>query len=283
MDKKMNTEERLQYHPAYCDATEAIFYRNRNELTFQREVSLNTLPRRIDLLVIRKEGTVSIENELGRIFRHYNLWEMKGPDAALNVSTYFDLMSYTYQYLAEYAPEADILDTSLTFLRERMPVELMAYFVKHGFEEEQRGDGLYRYRKAGHPDMQIIVISHHGVSPWYRIMAENAEETDLDASEKLFMELPEELRRRTITVWEMMQAVNGDKNWEREEESMPTKMIFEELRNKDALIAAQNAEIMRDKVQLEEKDAQIKRDKDQLEQKDARIRELEAMLEMARS
>ena len=97
------------------------------------------------------------------------------------------------------------------------------------------------------------------------------------------MELPEELRRRTITVWEMMQAVNGDKNWEREEESMPTKMIFEELRNKDALIAAQNAEIMRDKVQLEQDKDQLKQKDAQIAQKDARIRELEAMLEMARS
>ena len=44
-----------QYHPAFCNAMELELYEDRNLLEFQEGVELNTLPREIDFIVIRKE------------------------------------------------------------------------------------------------------------------------------------------------------------------------------------------------------------------------------------
>lgn len=46
-----------------------LFKANKTELDFQREYNLSKKPLRIDLLVVEKLDDVSIENEIGRIFR----------------------------------------------------------------------------------------------------------------------------------------------------------------------------------------------------------------------
>ena len=249
-----------------------IFYRNRYELDFQRELSLNVLPRRIDLLVIKKEGNDPIENEMGEIFRKYNLWEVKSPDDALDVSVYLEVMSYAYQYLSEYDTNADLNDISITFLRESVPEDLMGYLAEKGFREEKKTEGLYRYRKHGHPDMQIVIISKPGVSPWYRVMAHNAEKGDMSEAEALFMELPEELRRRTRTIWELTKSVNKDKDWAKEGSSMVSLDLFKQLDEKDKVIEEQKKQLEQDREQLEQ-------NREQLRQKDKEIAVLRQKLE----
>ena len=49
----------------------------KKELSFEEEYNLNTRPLEIDLLVIKKEPSVQIKNEIGHFFRSYNLLEYK--------------------------------------------------------------------------------------------------------------------------------------------------------------------------------------------------------------
>ena len=59
----------IQWHPAFCAAAELELSANRAELDFQREYNLSKKPLQIDLLVVEKLDEVSIQNEIGRIFR----------------------------------------------------------------------------------------------------------------------------------------------------------------------------------------------------------------------
>ena len=65
----------IQWHPAFCAAAELELSANRAELDFQREYSLSKKPLQIDLLVVEKLDDVRIQNEIGRIFRRYNVIE----------------------------------------------------------------------------------------------------------------------------------------------------------------------------------------------------------------
>ncbi len=47
-------------------------------------------PLEIDLLVIKKEASVRIENEIGILFRGHNIMEYKSPDDALDIDAFID-------------------------------------------------------------------------------------------------------------------------------------------------------------------------------------------------
>lgn len=51
----------IQWHPAFCAATELELSANRTDLDFQREYNLSKKPLQIDLLVIRKLDDARME------------------------------------------------------------------------------------------------------------------------------------------------------------------------------------------------------------------------------
>ena len=59
----------IQWHPAFCSATELEFLENRKNLEFHREVNLSRKPLQMDLLIIKKLADISLINEIGHIFR----------------------------------------------------------------------------------------------------------------------------------------------------------------------------------------------------------------------
>ena len=69
----------IQWHPAFCAAAELEFAENSAELDFHREYNLGKKPLQIDLLVVEKLDDVCIQNEIGKIFRRYNVIEYKSP------------------------------------------------------------------------------------------------------------------------------------------------------------------------------------------------------------
>ncbi len=83
-------ETKIQWHPGFVAAMNLEFARNRQGLIFEKEYNLNTKPLEIDLLVIKKEVPVRIENEIGILFRGHNIMEYKSPDDALDIDAFID-------------------------------------------------------------------------------------------------------------------------------------------------------------------------------------------------
>ena len=92
-EQKKQKGSRKQYHPAFCNVMELALYYDRDLLEFRQNEPLNTLPREIDFLVLRKEKEGEIRNELGKNFRRCNIWEFKGYARSLNVSVFHKTMS----------------------------------------------------------------------------------------------------------------------------------------------------------------------------------------------
>ena len=68
--------KKIQWHPGFVAAMELEFADNKGDLEYEREYNLNTKPLEVDLLVIKKNASVHITNEIGEFFRGHNLMEI---------------------------------------------------------------------------------------------------------------------------------------------------------------------------------------------------------------
>ena len=91
----------IQWHPGFVSAMELELIDYKGMLYFDSEHNLSKKPLQIDLLVIKKDRPVEITNEIGRIFKKYNVMEYKSPDDSLNIDTFCKVQAYEALYKSE--------------------------------------------------------------------------------------------------------------------------------------------------------------------------------------
>ena len=84
----------VQWHPGFVTGIELDFDKHREGVTHEKEYNLNTKPLAIDVLIRKKEGVRIEDNEIGRIFRRYNIVEYKSPDDHMDIDTYYKVNGY---------------------------------------------------------------------------------------------------------------------------------------------------------------------------------------------
>jgi hypothetical protein len=90
--------DKIQWHPGFYGATELELRKNKDDLEFEREYNLSKEPIRTDLLIVKKNADVQIENEIGRIFRRFNIIEYKSPDDEMSIDDYYKTIGYACLY-----------------------------------------------------------------------------------------------------------------------------------------------------------------------------------------
>ena len=89
---------KIQWHPGFVAAMNLEFSKDRQGLIFEKEYNLNTKPLEIDLLVIKKDTSVRIGNEIGVMFRGHNIMEYKSPEDALDIDAFYKAGAYASLY-----------------------------------------------------------------------------------------------------------------------------------------------------------------------------------------
>ena len=135
----------IQWHPAFCAAAELEFMENKAELDFQREYPLSKKPLQIDLLIVEKLDDVSIKNEIGQIFKKYNVIEYKSPRDCLTIDDFFKTFAYAelYKSQGKTVDQIPINQLTVSVVRERKPEELFRSLNKYGFTVEKKFEGIY--------------------------------------------------------------------------------------------------------------------------------------------
>ena len=148
---------KIQWHSGFYGAAELEFGSDKEVLEFNREYNLSKEPLRMDLLIIKKVANVPIKNEIGRMFRTYNVVEYKSPDDSLSISDYYKTVAYACLYKAETEGTEEIFDadTTVSVVREEKPVKLLKQ-LRERYEVTQKADGIYRINGMIFP-MQILV------------------------------------------------------------------------------------------------------------------------------
>ena len=147
----------VQWHPAFYSAMELELAEDKGELIFEQEHILNKKPLQVDLLVIRKQSGIELQNEIGRLFREHNLLEYKNPDDSMNTDTWFKVWGYACLYKSYAGDELKADNVTVTLIRERKPKQMLVYFTEQGYEVRRAYQGIYYVEHLWPFRLQIVV------------------------------------------------------------------------------------------------------------------------------
>lgn len=152
-------EAKIQWHSAFASAMGLDFAQDRDDLIFETEHNLNTKPLQIDLLVIKKEASVQIASEIGKLFKGHNIVEYKSPEDHLDIDTFYKTLAYACLYKS-YGKAVDAIkaeDITISIIREAKPMELFRYFRGHGCNVTEVYGGIYYVEGKTWFPTQIVV------------------------------------------------------------------------------------------------------------------------------
>ncbi len=178
-------DTKIQWHPGFVAAMDLELSKNRHDLIFEKEYNLNTKPLEIDLLIVRKNTDIPIDNEIGHMFRGHNIIEYKAPADHLNIDTFYKATAYACLYKAS-GPAANAIradDVTVSLVRAYRPARLFQYFKEQHYTVSHPYHGVYYILGNILFPTQIIVTEElePGTHIWLRSLSENMGKQDLAA------------------------------------------------------------------------------------------------------
>ena len=161
MTEEKKRKKPLQWHPAFYAGIQIELKEEADYLTFENEHQLGTKPMEIDVLIIKKNGEISIRKNIGRIFRKYNIIEYKSPEDYLSIDDFYKVYGYCYFYKADSAgiDAVKIEELTISFVCNKYPREMIRHLQRErGLVIENIEKGIYHIKGDIIP-MQIIVSS----------------------------------------------------------------------------------------------------------------------------
>ena len=204
----------IKWHPGFCGAAALELAANRDDLEFYEEHNLSREPLRIDLLIIKKLTGAVIQNEIGRIFRGYNVIEYKSPDDNLTIDDFYKTVGYAciYKGLGETVNKIPAEELTVSVFRESYPHKMAAGLRQSGMTIEERFQGIY-YVSGQLPFPAQIVVTGQ-LKPEHRslrILSKNADENDVRAFfEETISSFTPGDRENVRAVLEVSAAANGE-------------------------------------------------------------------------
>lgn len=169
---------------------------------FEREYNLSKEPLRIDLLIIKKTRNVTVENEIGKIFRKYNVIEYKGPGDELTIDDYFKVLGYAciYKGLGTFVNQIPAEEITVSFVREAYPRNLFVILKKMGLAVEEAFPGVYRIKGNVLFPTQVVVTGRleKEMHRALRVLSKKTKKEDAQEFIKNAMQLTEPGDRQNI-------------------------------------------------------------------------------------
>ena len=236
----------IQWHPGFYGAAELEFLSNKGDLEFQREYNLSKEPIRMDLLIIKKLADVRIKNELGHIFKKYNVVEYKSPDDALSIDDYYKTVGYAclYKGLGETVDQIPADELTISIFRESYPREMFEAMKNLGMEIKEYYPGIYYISgKQTLFDTQIVVTKQldKETHRTLRVLSKNVREEDVRAFVKRAAKISESGDRNNVdAVLQVSVSAN--------------KELYEAIRRCDKVMCEALRELMKEDFEKQERE-----------------------------
>ena len=216
---------KIQWHLGFVSAIDLELAKNRSDLTYHREYNLNKQALEVDLLVIKKDSDISIDNEIGKLFRKYNIVEYKSPDDHLSIDTFYKAGAYAslYKSYGSTVDERDADEITVSIVREIEPVKLFQYFKEHEIHYTNPYRGIYYVTDKVLFPTQIIVTKK--LNPvehmWLTALSAGLEKQQLKKlleeiesfDSKLDRELADSVLEVTVKAnWQIVEELRGDEH-----------------------------------------------------------------------
>ena len=218
-------ETNIQWHLGVKPAVDLELAEERASLSYFRDFSLNQQALEIDLLINRRESDQPIRNEIGRLFKKYNIIEYKSPKDELNIDTLYKVGAYTSLYKAygDTVDERRADEITTTLIRKAKPVKLFHYFEEHGISLENPFKGIYYVKSGVLFPTQIIVTKELNPQEhiWLTALSDGMQKQQLKdllvKVESFHTKLDRELADAVLGVaikanWQVAQELRGDGN-----------------------------------------------------------------------
>ena len=236
----------IQWHPGFYGAAELEFLSNKGDLEFQREYNLSKEPIRMDMLIIKKLADVRIKNELGHIFKKYNVVEYKSPDDALSIDDYYKTVGYAclYKGLGETVDQIPADELTISIFRESYPREMFEAMKNLGMEIKEYYPGIYYISgKQILFDTQIVVTKQldKETHRTLRVLSKNVREEDVRAFVKRAAKISEPGDRNNVdAVLQVSVSAN--------------KELYESIRRCDKVMCEALRELMKEDFEKQERE-----------------------------
>ena len=156
---KIENTKRIEWHPAFQASIQIEFEAESEKLTFEPEHLLSKKPMQIDELIIKVKDNETIEKNIGRIFRKYNIIEYKSPDDYLTINDFYKVYGYScfYQADTEKVMEISPQDLSITFICNHYPRAMVQHLRRYRkLEVKKKEAGIY-YITGDEIPMQLLI------------------------------------------------------------------------------------------------------------------------------
>lgn len=236
----------IQWHPGFYGAAELEFLSNKGDLEFQREYNLSKEPIRMDMLIIKKLADVRIKNELGHIFKKYNVVEYKSPDDALSIDDYYKTVGYAclYKGLGETVDQIPADELTISIFRESYPREMFEAMKNLGMEIKEYYPGIYYISgKQILFDTQIVVTKQldKETHRTLRVLSKHVREEDVRAFVKRAAKISEPGDRNNVdAVLQVSVSAN--------------KELYEAIRRCDKVMCEALRELMKEDFEKQERE-----------------------------
>lgn len=177
-------EKRVQWHPGFCAAMELELWENHGDLEYEREYNLSRKPLQADLLVIKKKQETTISNEIGALFRKWNIMEYKSPEDSMNIDDFYKVNAYACLFKAQErqinsCPAGNI---TITMIRQSYPKGMVQALEEEGFSITERNKGIYELQGNLLFQTQIIVCDRLEQTDhvWLRSLTNRIERQEFD-------------------------------------------------------------------------------------------------------
>jgi hypothetical protein len=191
MDEKR--VDKIHWHSGFQGAIELEFRANKGDLEFDREHYLSKEPLRMDLLVIKLVRGAKISNEIGDIFRMYNVFEYKSPDDGITIDDLFKTIgnAFLYKGLGETVDVVPATELTVSLLREKKPIEFFKAVRRIGGIIEEHSPGIYYIKGISMLDTQLVIFEEldEKTHSSLRILTKNLDENDA----RIFLESTEDV------------------------------------------------------------------------------------------
>ena len=131
----------------------------RGHLEYETEHELNRQPLRIDLVVVKKDAGLVIEEGIASAFRGHNILEFKSQRDGLSIDDLFKVIAYGCLYKArgESADAIQCDDVTLTLIRRSLPEGgLMRALEVKGYPVCQTQPGIYDVTGLQFPTRLVV-------------------------------------------------------------------------------------------------------------------------------
>ena len=175
--------DKIKWHPAFYAAAELELHEDVEVLELIPEYNLSKEPIRIDLLIL-KNRSERLKNEIGHIMRTYNVIEYKSPKDDLNIDDFYKTISYAglYKGYGKTVNEIPSDEITVSLFREGVPKKLFETLKQEGYSIEEKYKGIYYVTGKVMFPVQIVVTSQldKRLHSSLRVLSENAERDDVE-------------------------------------------------------------------------------------------------------